>query len=69
MAPGARQWVIEPGEDSVELTLLDLNMLMLFGGQERTAEEYQELLEATWFGEIRVLPTETDWSVVEAVRP
>jgi O-methyltransferase domain/Dimerisation domain len=72
MAPGARLWVIEqviePGEASVELTLLDLNMLMLFGGQERTAEEYQGLLEAAGFGEIRVLPTDTDWSVVEAVR-
>lgn len=72
MAPGARLWLIEqviqPGEDSVELTLLDLNMLMLFGGQERTAEEYQKLLEAAGFGEIRVLPTDTSWSVVEAMR-
>ncbi len=72
MAPGARLWLIEqviqPGDDSVELTLLDLNMLMLFGAQERTAEEYQKLLEAAGFGEIRVLPTDTGWSVVEAVR-
>jgi hypothetical protein len=44
-------------------------MLIFFGGQERTAEEYEELLEAAGFGEIRVLPTDTDWSVVEAVRP
>lgn len=72
MAPGARLWLIEQviqsGDDSVELTLLDLNMLMLFGAQERTAEEYQKLLEAAGFAEIRVLPTDTGWSVVEAVR-
>jgi hypothetical protein len=46
MAPGARLWVIEqvlPPEDDPDpferagLTLLDLNMLVLFGGgQERT---------------------------------
>ena len=73
MAPAARLWlieqVIEPNEDSVGVTILDLMMLILFGGQERTAEEYEELLEAAGFGEIRVLPAETDWSVVEGVRP
>ena len=72
MAPGARPWLIEqviqPGDDPVELTLLDLNMLMLFAAQERTAEEYQKLLEASGFGEIKLLPTDTGWRVVEAVR-
>ena len=71
MAPGARLWlieqVIESDEDSVDLALFDLNMLVFFGGQERTAEEYQELLESAGFGEIRVFPTDTDWSVVEGV--
>ena len=60
--------VIEPGEESVEHMLFDLNMLLFFGGQERTAQEYHELLEAAGFGEVRVLPTDTGWSVVEAVR-
>jgi hypothetical protein len=78
MAPGARLWVIEqvlPPADSSNLheqagpTLLDLNMLVLFGGgQERTAEEYRLLLGAAGFEEIAVLPTGTLWSVVEAVR-
>jgi O-methyltransferase domain/Dimerisation domain len=78
MAPSARLWVIEqvlpPEEGSApseraNLTLLDLNMLVLFGGgQERTAEEYQELMGAAGFGEVTVLPTGTVWSVVEAVR-
>ena len=73
MAPGARLWlieqVIEPNEDSVGVRMLDLMMSIFLGGKERTAEEYEELLEAAGFGEIRVLPTDTDWSVVEAVRP
>lgn len=73
MAPGARLWlieqVIESDEVSVDLALFDLNMLVFFGGQERTAEEYQELLEAAGFGEIRIFPTDTDWSVVEGVHP
>jgi hypothetical protein len=79
MAPGARLWVIEqvlPPEDDPDpseragLTLLDLNMLVLFGGgQERTAEEYRQLLEAAGFDEVAVVPAEgTPWSVVEAVR-
>jgi O-methyltransferase len=77
MAPGARLWVIEqvlPSTEGSDLhekagpTLLDLNMLVLFGGgQERTAEEYRRLLVAAGFGEITVLPTDTLWSVVEAV--
>jgi hypothetical protein len=77
MAPGARLWVIEQvlsstdGSDLHEKAgpnLLDLNMLVLFGGgQERTAEEYRRLLVAAGFGEITVLPTDTLWSVVEAV--
>jgi O-methyltransferase domain len=64
-----------PPEDGSDLheqagpTLLDLNMLVLFGGgQERTAEEYRQLLDAAGFGEIAILPTDTPWSVVEAVR-
>ena len=77
MAPGARLRVIEqvlPSTDGSDLhekagpNLLDLNMLVLFGGgQERTAEEYRRLLAAAGFGEIEVLPTDTLWSVVEAV--
>ena len=79
MAPGARLWVIEqvlPPEDAPDpseragLALRDLNMLVLFGGgQERTEEEYRQLLGAAGFEEVAVIPAEgTPWSVVEAVR-
>ena len=45
-------------------------MLVLFGGgQERTDEEYRQLLGAAGFDEVAVVPAEgKPWSVVEAVR-
>src|SRR3712207_9009854 len=76
MAPGARLWVIEqvlPPEDDPDpseragLTLMDLNMLVLFGGgKQRTGEEYRRLLGSAGFDEVAVVPAEgTPWSVVE----
>jgi hypothetical protein len=49
---------------------MDLNMLVLFGGgQQRTGEEYRQLLGVAGFDEVAVVPAEdTPWSVVEAVR-
>ena len=42
-------------------------MLMVPGGQERTAEEYRELLEKADFRLTNVVATDSDVSVVEAV--
>jgi hypothetical protein len=73
MAPGARVWlmeqVIEPGGASAQANQLDLLMLISFGAQERTAEEYRALLEAAGFHDMMVYATPSPWSVVEAVRP
>jgi hypothetical protein len=72
MAPGARIWLIEnvlaAGKADGWTRLLDLLMLVLFGAQERTTEEYRALLEAAGFAEVTVLPGEQPWSIVEAVR-
>lgn len=46
---------------------LDIVMLALTGGRERTAEEYGTLLEEAGFRLERVVPTESPVSVVEAV--
>ena len=44
-------------------------MLVNFGGQERTAEEYRSLLEGAGFRDMTVLPTpQPMWNVIEAVR-
>jgi hypothetical protein len=42
-------------------------MLALVGGQERTADEYGELLAKAGFRLERVVPTTTPVSIVEAV--
>ncbi len=72
MQPEARLWiveqVIEPGDAFDRAKLIDLHMLVLFGAQERTADEYHSLLEAAGFGQVRVLMTDTPWSIIEAVR-
>jgi hypothetical protein len=48
---------------------MDLNMLVLLGGRERTEEEYQpRLLKGGGFRLDRVIPTRSPFSVIEATR-
>jgi O-methyltransferase domain/Dimerisation domain len=71
MSPIARllliEMVIAPGDHPFFGKLLDLEMLVCFGGQERTEEEYQELLMASGFRMTRVIPMRTPSSIVEAI--
>jgi hypothetical protein len=46
--------------------LVDMVMLTLPGGEERTAQEYRTLLDATGYTMTRLVPTASDVSVVEA---
>jgi hypothetical protein len=48
--------------------VLDIEMLTSPGGVERTEEEYRELLDRAGLRLARVVPTESPYSVVEAVR-
>lgn len=70
--PGARLLIVEmvlPAGDVFHPgKLLDLVMLVLPGGQERTEEEYAALLDKAGFRLTRVVPTASAVSVVEAVR-
>lgn len=45
---------------------LDLNMLVMTGGKERTAEEFAQLLKPAGFEPLRIIPTETPASLIEA---
>ena len=69
--PGARLVVIEtivpPGDEPHFGKVLDVAMLVLTGGRERTEAEYRELLDAAGFRLVRVLPTPSPLSVLEAV--
>jgi hypothetical protein len=47
---------------------MDLNMLVMLNGRERTTKEYANLLERTGFRLERVIPTHTPFYVIEAIR-
>jgi hypothetical protein len=56
-----------PCEPSVAVGLVDMIMLMFFGeARQRTLGEYSTLLGSTQFALIRVLPTASAFSIVEA---
>jgi O-methyltransferase/methyltransferase family protein len=47
---------------------MDLNMLVMLSGRERTTKEYADLLDATGFRLEQVIPTHTPFYVIEAIR-
>jgi transposase-like protein len=59
--------VLPPANEPSLGKWLDLHMLVLLGGQERTESEYRSLLAAAGFELTRVIPTQAGASVVEAV--
>ncbi len=69
---GARLLVVEglvPPGDTPHLTkALDLTMLGVLTGKERTDEEFRRLLNDAGFTLDRVLPTATPYSILEATR-
>lgn len=69
--PGGKLAVIEmalgaPGEPG-QGPLIDVNMLVLTGGRERTAEEYAALFVAGGFNLTRVIPTRSPFAIFEGV--
>ena len=71
MTPASRLLIVEMvlpvGDTSHPGKLLDLAMLVMPGGQERTEEEYATLLRSAGLELTRVIPTGSAVSVVEAV--
>jgi hypothetical protein len=59
--------VIPQGSEPAEAKLFDINMLVVLGGQERTADEYGALLAASGFALQRVISTRSPLSIIEAV--
>jgi hypothetical protein len=72
MPEGSRLMVVEhvlpPGDEPSFGKLLDLNMLLLPGGVERTEAEFRRLYEAAGFRLTRIVPAQGDLSVVEGQR-
>jgi hypothetical protein len=48
--------------------LLDLNMLVMNGGRERTKTDFRELFDAAGLRMTRVIPTLSPLCIVEAAR-
>lgn len=59
--------VIPPGNEPCFAKLLDITMLVVPGGLERTAEQYTALLSAAGFQLSRIVPTSGGVDVIEAV--
>jgi hypothetical protein len=60
--------VIPPDNSPSMAQAMDLNMLVLLPGRERTESEFRDLLAAAGFEIERVMPTESPFSVIEASR-
>lgn len=60
--------VIPPGNDPFMGKFLDLTMMLIPGGKERTEDEYRELYDKAGFDLVRIVPTSTEVSVIEGVR-
>jgi hypothetical protein len=60
--------MVVPDTDAVSFSkLLDLNMLAMTGGRERTKAEFRALLDAADYKLTRIIPTMAPQSVIEAV--
>ncbi len=58
--------VIPPGDESAPGKFIDLNMMVLGSGRERTEEEFAALFTASGFGLNRVIPMRSPSSLIEA---
>jgi hypothetical protein len=58
--------VLKSGNEPDLGKLIDLEMLLLPGGKERTAEEFASLFERAGFVMAQIVPTESPLSVIEA---
>lgn len=71
--PGSKvllfETVVEEDDNVPSMSkVMDLNMLVMTGGKERTEKEYAELLEKTGFRLNKIYPTHSPLQIVEAVK-
>jgi O-methyltransferase domain/Dimerisation domain len=57
--------IIPPGNEPIFGKIMDLNMLVMLGGVERTEEEFRQLFGLAGFRMGRIVPTEAEVSVIE----
>ena len=59
--------IVAPGNQPDPAKLMDLEMMVMPGGRERTAAEFEALFARAGFRMTRVVPTKSPLSVIEAV--
>jgi hypothetical protein len=62
------EWVVPPGDTPHPSKFLDLSMLFVYGGRERTEQEYTELLTNAGLRLDRIIGTTSTLNVIQAVR-
>jgi hypothetical protein len=61
--------IVGSGKDAFLAKFLDVNMMMLVtGGCERTEAEYRNVIEASGFEVVRVVPSKAGVSVIESIK-
>ena len=69
MNPGGRvillESVVAPGNQPDFAKLIDLEMLLMPGGRERTEQEFRDLFARAGFELTRIIPTKSPLSVIE----
>lgn len=72
MTPSSRLLIIERirengGEQDRDTVMLDLHMLLMYGGRERSRGEYTKLAAATDLEVKRILPTDSGFQIIETM--
>lgn len=70
MTQASRLLIIEtillPKDQSKYANCMDMQMMMITGGKERTGEAFKEMLEKARFEIVDIYPTATEFSIIEA---
>ena len=61
--------IVSAGNDPDPVKFMDLHMMVLLGGQERTESEFRSLLTDAGFELVRVIPTQSPVNVLLEARP
>jgi ubiquinone/menaquinone biosynthesis C-methylase UbiE len=62
------EMVIPPGNEPSVAKLLDLEMLVITGGRERTEPEFKNLFESSGFKFFRIIPTKESVCIIEGIK-
>lgn len=62
------EMVVPKGNEPNPSKILDIQMLVVTGGKERTENEFRRLLESSGFRVARIIPTKSPFSVIEGER-